>query len=110
MDPCTYPSLDPKILSKFQRQREEVQKFHPTLKIASNIQQTKRSLNRKFLKEGSNPQFCPSLRNFTNNSITMEFTLERIMAWERILHASTQIKNMSSLVSLWVYSFDLIQS
>jgi hypothetical protein len=44
------------------------QKFRPTFKICSNVQQANKLLIESFFKEGSNPQFLPSLRDFTYNS------------------------------------------
>ena len=66
--PCTCLILDPKIISKFERWEEEGSKFAPIFKIGSNIQRAKKLLIKSFLKEGSNPRFDPSLRDFIDNS------------------------------------------
>ena len=63
-----YPILDTKILSKHERWEEEEPEFALILKIGSNIQQDKELLIQSFLKEGSNPWFDLSLRDFIDNS------------------------------------------
>ena len=68
MFPWTYPILDPKILSKHERWEKEEPKFAPIFKMGSNIQQAKELLIQSFLKEGSNPRFDLSLRDFIDHS------------------------------------------
>ena len=68
MFPCTYPILDTKNLSKHERWEEEELEFALIFKIGSNIQQAKELLIQSFLKEGLNPRFDLSLRDFIDNS------------------------------------------
>jgi hypothetical protein len=44
------------------------QKFHPNLKIDFETRRVNEFLIGSFLEEGSNPQFCPSLKDFTDKS------------------------------------------
>ena len=61
---CACLILNPKILSKFEKWKEKVPKFHPTFKIGSNTWEANKLLIESILKEGSIPRFHPSLREF----------------------------------------------
>ena len=69
----------------------KAQKFHPTFKISSDTRWTNGFLIECLLKEGSNPRFCPSLRDFMDNynqvhisNLVMVSNLPtlRIVGWE----------------------------
>ena len=61
-------------------------KFHPTFEIGSNTWWVDGLLIKSFLKEGSNPRFHPSLRDFANNT---NVGREGIFAYEHILICPT---------------------
>ena len=76
----TYPFLDPRNLSKFEKRRS--QQLYPTFKTSFETCWAKWALNIKFLKGGGwNRQFRPSLRNFTDNSNARHFSNHRFWCW-----------------------------
>ena len=54
-------------LQKLRGEKKIPPEFHPTFKISLKTQQIDKLLIENFLKEWSNPQFCPSLRDFMDN-------------------------------------------
>lgn len=81
----TNPISYPKILSKFESQKEVVPriKFHPPFIVCSDARQAKELLIKGILK-GSNPWFCPPLRDFTGYS-TMCFVCTMCGKWKFVL-------------------------
>ena len=49
--PCTYPTLNPKILSKFERRQKEVSKVSPNFQNRLRNTTSYQALNKSFLKE-----------------------------------------------------------
>ena len=72
--PCAYPILDPKFLSKFERWKKEVPKFHPTFKyrIRYTYKELMSSSYKAFSKKDQTHGFIPLLKDFTNNSQTYQ--------------------------------------
>jgi hypothetical protein len=58
-----------KIFKGFEVGKREYQKRHPTFKICFDTRRTNELLIHIFLKEGPNPRFDLSLRDFTDKSI-----------------------------------------
>ena len=56
-------------------------KFHPTFKTCSNVRRANNLVIESFLKEGSNPWFCPSLRVFTDNFIILNIHKNKVPRW-----------------------------
>ena len=66
---CTYPILDLKYSQTLEDEKRTSQTFDPTFKIGSNVRWAKKLWIKSFVKEGSNPPFHPTLKDFTGNSI-----------------------------------------
>ena len=60
--PCAYPIIDLNLcfFKNWEVKKKIPPKFHLTFKISLKTQQIDKLLIENFLKEWSNPQFCPS--------------------------------------------------
>jgi hypothetical protein len=76
---CVYSTVNPNILSKFEKWKEEVPKFHPTFKMSSNTQEVNELLIESFLKEVSNPRFHLS----SGTSRATLLTSKPLMEWAK---------------------------
>lgn len=67
--PCTYPLLNPKILSKSEKWKEEVPKIPPNFPNGLQYTTNQQDINRKFSQRRIEPEVPPSLRDFIDSSI-----------------------------------------